>query len=198
MILSTGMTGRKELDEALNVITSKHEQVSILHCISQYPAEYSNINLLTISYLKEHYSQYTIGYSDHSIGIVVPVAAVAMGAEIIEKHITLDRNMKGTDHRGSLGPDGIRRMVRDIRNIELSLGRQDIFKSEAVEETRIKLERSIAARRLIQKGETISEVDLHLLSPGTGYRWNERDQVIGKKACEDIPADEIITTKYLA
>ncbi|HLN74988.1 MAG TPA: N-acetylneuraminate synthase family protein, partial [Prolixibacteraceae bacterium] len=86
MILSTGMTGKKELDEALEVITRYHSNVSILHCLSQYPSEYQNINLLTIQYLKEQYPQYTIGYSDHSIGILMPAVAVGLGAEIIEKH----------------------------------------------------------------------------------------------------------------
>jgi sialic acid synthase len=197
MILSTGMSGRAELDNALEIITKRHEKIAILHCLSQYPAEYSNINLHSITFLKEHYGKYTIGYSDHSIGIAVPVAAVAMGAEIIEKHITLDRKMKGSDHKGSLGPDGINRMVRDIRNIELSLGRYDLFKNDVVENTRSKLERSIAARRHIIKGTTIAEEDLHLLSPGTGYRWSQRHRVIGRVAGADIPADEIILEKYL-
>ncbi len=192
MILSTGMGGRNELDNALNVITKYHNKVSILHCLSQYPSEYSNINLNTISYLKENYSEYTIGYSDHSIGIMVPVAAVALGAEIIEKHITLDRNMKGTDHKGSLGVEGIHRMVRDIRNVEMAMGVKDLFISDVVAETRIKLERSVASVKHISKGEIIDEEMLHLLSPGDGFKWNQRNEIIGKKALVDIPADEVI------
>lgn len=192
MILSTGMGGRNELDNALNVITKYHNKVSILHCLSQYPSEYSNINLNTIPYLKENYSEYTIGYSDHSIGIMVPVAAVALGAEIIEKHITLDRNMKGTDHKGSLGVEGIHRMVRDIRNLEMAMGVKDLFISDVVAETRIKLERSVASVKNISKGEIITEGMLHLLSPGDGFKWNQRNEIIGKKALIDIPADEVI------
>jgi len=192
MILSTGMGGIPELDKALEIITKYHNSVSILHCLSQYPAEYQNLNLNTIVYLKEHYPEYTIGYSDHSVGIVIPSVAVALGAEIIEKHVTLDRNMKGTDHRSSLGIDGIRRMVRDIRNVELSMGTKEMFISESVKETRIKLERSVASKRSIMKGEIITEADLHLLSPGDGFKWIERDQVIGKAAKNDIPRDEII------
>ncbi len=192
MILSTGMGGKEELDNALEVITAYHSNVSILHCLSQYPSEYKNINLNTIPYLIREYPEYTIGYSDHSIGIVIPVAAVALGAQIIEKHITLDRNMKGTDQKGSLGTDGIWRMVRDIRNIEMSMGGKEMFVSEAVAETKIKLERSVASTRMIKKGEVIGEEDLHLLSPGDGFKWEERNKVLKKEALRDIPKDEII------
>ena len=133
IILSTGMGGPKELDDALEVITKHHDDVSILHCLSQYPSDYKNINLLTIPYLKKRYPQYTVGYSDHSIGIVIPVAAVTLGAEIIEKHITLDRNLKGTDQKGSLAIEGIYRMVRDIRNLDVSLGEEKIEIVNSVE-----------------------------------------------------------------
>ena len=197
IILSTGMAGKKELDEALSIITKYHSNISILHCLSQYPSEYQNINLLTIEYLKEQYPQYTIGYSDHSIGILMPAVAVGMGAEIIEKHITLNRNMKGTDHRGSLEPEGIWRMVRDIRNTEYAIGVKDIFISDTVLTTRVKLERSIASLRPIQAGEIISETDLHLLSPGDGYKWVDKDRIIGKRALVAIPANEIIYPQML-
>ena len=197
MILSTGMTGKKELDDALEIITKYHSNVSILHCLSQYPSEYQNINLLTIQYLKEQYPQFTIGYSDHSIGILMPAVAVGMGAEIIEKHITLDRNMKGTDHRGSLEPEGIWRMVRDIRNTEYAIGENDLFASDKVQATRVKLERSIATLRTIAAGETITENDLHLLSPGDGFKWVDRNQIIGRKATVDIPANEVIYAEML-
>jgi len=160
--------------------------------LSQYPSEYQNINLLSIQYLKEQYPQYTIGYSDHSIGILMPAVSVGMGAEIIEKHITLDRTMKGTDHRGSLEPEGIWRMVRDIRNTEYAIGEKEIFVSDKVLTTRIKLERSIATVRAIAEGETIAETDLHLLSPGDGLKWIEKDKVVGMKALVAIPANEII------
>jgi sialic acid synthase len=197
MILSTGMGGRVELDAALEVITRHHEQISILHCLSQYPSEYMNINLNTIAYLKEHYTKYTIGYSDHSVGIVIPALAVGLGAEIIEKHITLDRNMKGTDHRGSLGVEGIYRMVRDIRNVEMAMGEKAFFISDAVNETRVKLERSLATIRQVKPGDVITEDNLHMLSPGDGLKWNQRNEIIGRKALADIPADEIIYPNML-
>lgn len=192
MIISTGMAGQKELDNALAAITKHHSDVSILHCLSQYPSEYEYINLNTIPYLKEEYSKHTIGYSDHSIGIFIPVAAVAMGAEIIEKHITIDRSMKGTDQKGSLGPDGVSRMVRDIRLLDIAKGEKIMFASEAVSGARVKLERSLASNRNIAKGEMINESDLHLLSPGDGFKWSEMSALINKVANQDIPANEII------
>jgi sialic acid synthase len=192
MILSTGMTGKKELDDAIAVITRYHSNITILHCLSQYPSEYRHINLESIRFLKDHYPDYTIGYSDHSIGIVVPAVAVALGAKVIEKHITLDRNMKGTDHRGSLEPDGIWRMVRDIRNMEMALGEYGLKVSDVVAASRVKLERSVATNRDIRKGEIIQETDLHLLSPGDGFKWSEVDRIAGKKAILDISKNEII------
>jgi sialic acid synthase SpsE len=192
IILSTGMSAKKEIDEAMEVITKKHDNISILHCLSQYPAEYKNLNLRSIEYLKENYSEYTIGYSDHSIGISIPLAAVAMGAEIIEKHITIDRRLKGTDQQGSLGPDGVHRLVRDIRLLEMSLGTKDVLVSEAVKESRKKLERSIAVNKRISEGQVIKESDIHLLSPGDGVKWIDQSLIVGKVAVCDIDVNEIV------
>ncbi len=197
LIISTGMAGKKELDQALEVITSYHDQISILHCVSEYPTNPENVNLNSIAYLKKHYSDFTIGYSDHTIGISTPVAAVAMGAAIIEKHLTIDRKMKGTDQAGSLGIDGTQRMVRDIRLLELSFGKMEIFMETAVAEGKIKLERSIATNRALKSGEVLTQEDLHLLSPGNGFKWTERDEILGKKLKKDIGKNEIIYSEFL-
>ena len=197
IILSTGMAGQKELDEALDVISRHHNDITILHCVSEYPTRPENVNLNTIRYLMQHYPSHTIGFSDHTIGIATPLAAVAMGAKLIEKHITLDRRMKGTDQAGSLGPDGRARMVRDIRLFEMSLGREELFVEPAVEAARIKLERSVATKSSLQKGHVITEADLHLLSPGDGVKWADRATIIGKKINRDIPANEIIYPAHL-
>lgn len=197
IILSTGMAGKAELDNALEVITHYHDDISILHCVSQYPTHPDNLNLKTIPYLKKHYGQYTIGFSDHTIGISAPVVAVGMGAEIIEKHITIDRHMKGTDQAGSLGPDGVNRMIRDIRMAEHWLGSEDLYIDKSVAASKEKLERSIATLREMLPGEIIREKDLHMLSPGDGFKWSERDKVIGKIVSEVIPANEIIYSKHL-
>ncbi len=192
IILSTGMTGNKELDEALKVITKYHSNISILHCVSQYPTQPHNVNLNTIKFLQNNYGDYEIGYSDHTIGISAPIAAVAMGAKIIEKHVTIDRRMKGTDQAGSIGPDGVNRMIRDIRLIEKSMGVEDMFISDDVHSAKVKLERSVASKRDIKNGEVIKEEDLHLLSPGDGFKWSEREKIVGKVAKEDLLRNEII------
>ncbi|WP_026838107.1 N-acetylneuraminate synthase family protein [Gillisia sp. JM1] len=197
MILSTGMGGKEELDTALNTISKYHNNISILHCVSEYPTNPIHVNLQSISYLKSHYPDYNIGYSDHTIGISTPVAAVAMGAKIIEKHLTLDRKMKGTDQAGSLGIDGCWRMVRDIRLLELSMGLEDIFIEPAVKEAKTKLERSLAVNKYLSKGHTISEADLQLLSPGDGFKWTERNEILGKKLKKDIGTNEIIYPDFL-
>lgn len=197
IILSTGMAGKKELDEALAVITKYHDNIAILHCVSQYPTEPDNLNLLTIRYLQKHYGQYTIGFSDHTIGIAAPIVAVGMGAKIIEKHITIDRGMKGTDQKGSLGPDGVRRMVRDIRLAEHWMGTEDLYIDRSVAASKVKLERSIASNKDLEVGHTITEDDIHMLSPGDGFKWAERTQLIGKTLKTAVPKNEIIYPKYL-
>lgn len=192
IILSTGMGGKKELDEALNVITPYHSNISILHCVSQYPTFPENLNMKTITYLKKHYGQYKIGFSDHTIGIAAPVVAVGMGAEIIEKHVTIDRHMKGTDQLGSLGPDGVNRMIRDIRIAECWLGEEKLEIEPDVREARVKLERSIATNKVLQAGYVITDNDIQLLSPGDGFKWVEREKVLGKRLLRGLPANEII------
>lgn len=197
IILSTGMGGKTELDKALEIITRYHDNIAILHCVSEYPTNPANANLNSILYLQENYPRFITGYSDHTIGISTPVAAVAMGAKILEKHITIDRKMKGTDQAGSLGIDGVKRMIRDIRLLELSLGKKDLFIEPAVSKGKKKLERSIATKRVLKKGEIIEEKDLHLLSPGDGIQWSQKHIIIGKKLRKGISANEIIYPDFL-
>lgn len=197
IILSTGMASKKELDNALTVINKEHENVSILHCVSEYPTHPDHLNLKTINYLKKHYPKYKIGFSDHTIGISAPVVAVGMGAEIIEKHVTIDRNMKGTDQAGSLGPEGVLRMVRDIRIAEKWMGREEFFIDPSVEGARIKLERSIASKRKLEVGDIIKESDIHLLSPGDGVKWFDRESILDAIVLTAIPKNEIIYPQYV-
>jgi len=197
LIFSLGMAGNRELDDALEIVTKYHSNISILHCVSEYPTQYKNVNLNSIKYLQKNYSEYTIGYSDHTIGIATSVAAVSLGAKVIEKHITIDRKMKGTDQAGSLAIDGIERMVRDIRNLELSMGREELFICDDVCSAKEKLERSIATLRSLEKNHLISEKDIHLLSPGSGFKWNERNLVIGRRLKNNLLANEIINQNDL-
>ncbi len=197
IILSTGMAGPRELTEALEIITKHHRKISILYCLSEYPSPFEHINLHTITYLKSQYPDYTIGYSDHTVGIMVPIAAMALGAQIIEKHMTLNRAMKGSDHAGALGPDGVFRMMRDIRHLEEALGEETMEAHPAAEAARKKLERSIAAKRDLHPGEIISGSDIHLLSPGTGLRWRERHKLVGREMKTAVKKDELILEEHV-
>ena len=142
--------------------------------------------------MQKNYNQYVVGFSDHTIGISAPVVAVGMGAKIIEKHITIDRNMKGTDQAGSLGPEGVFRMVRDIRIAEKWAGVEDIYIDKEVISAKVKLERSIATKKPLFVGDIIKEEDLHLLSPGDGFKWSQRSEIIGKVVKDAVPKNELI------
>ena len=197
IIISTGMSNEREVDDAIEIVAKYHSNIRVLHCVSEYPTHPDNVNLLTIPYLQRRYPAFQIGYSDHTIGISAPVAAVALGAEIIEKHVTIDRRLKGSDQAGALGPDGIIRMTRDIRLLERSLGVDGILVPQGVNTARSKLERSIAAKSAIAKGTRITEEMLYLLSPGTGLRWTERARIIGATARRDVAKDELISLDSL-
>jgi sialic acid synthase len=193
IIFSTGMVGEKEIDVALNILDNKDREISILHCLSQYPAEFSNLNLLSIHKLIEKYGdRCEIGYSDHSIGWHIPLAAVAMGAKIIEKHVTLDKKMKGTDQIGSTEPHEMKELVHNIRTFEKSLGDKIVFKHESVNSASKKLERSLATNRLLHIGHVLSVDDVHMISPGDGMRWEELDKIIGKKVQRNYGKNELI------
>ncbi len=192
IILSLGMANEQILGEALDIITKQHNNISILHCVSQYPTHPDNLHMNVIKTLQQKYGQYTIGFSDHSIGISAPLVAAAMGAKVIEKHITIDRRMKGTDQMGSLGYEGLYRMMRDIRLFERYLGNPEIVIEEAVMPAKHKLERSLASKEFLKKGTVITEDMLQMLSPGDGFKWSEREQVLGKALAQDLEAHEVI------
>ena len=192
VILSSGMSNLDELRKAVEILSRTPKRIDILQCISQYPAEYANINLRSITYLKKQFPGYTIGYSDHSIGIVIPAVAVSMGATIIEKHITLSRNMKGSDHFASAEPEGLWRVVRDIRNVETAMGEDTKEFNRAVLATREKLARSLALQVGLAKGETLNESYLCMRSPGTGLTWEDRLELLGRKAIRDLAANTLV------
>lgn len=198
LILSTGMSGPQELDAALGIVTRKHDRVTILHCLSQYPADPEHLNLRTIPWMRDRYPEHRIGYSDHSQGIWAPVAAVALGAEVVEKHVTLDRCMRGSDHMGALERDGIYRWVRDTRAVEEALGEYGMERSPASDEARLKLARSVATARELEAGTHITEADLKPLSPGTGLPWPERDRVVGRWTIQDVGEHEMLTATMVA
>ena len=198
VILSTGMADEIDLNNALDIFKRNGKtNISILHCLSQYPAEYNKLNLNTIGYLKENYKDYTIGYSDHSLGTHIPVVSVALGAEIIEKHVTLDTNMKGTDHKGSANIQTFTKMVHDIRSLEFSLGDYKLQCDPSVKPSKIKLERSLAFKNSKKSGDIITVDDLHMISPGDGYKWCDRDKFIEKRVLVNVESNTLLTKNMI-
>ena len=197
IILSTGMSDLQEVSNAINVIKKAGNQnIYLLHCTTSYPCKFEDVNIKAMITLKNKFNL-PVGYSDHTPGTEVAVAAVALGAKIIEKHITLDDNMSGPDHSASLNPEEFKQMVFEIRNIEKSMG--DGIKKPTKSELSIgKLVRkSLVAKDDIIKGETIKKDMLIIKRPGTGIDPKYFNKVIGKKAKKNIKADEVISWSKL-
>lgn len=192
VVLSTGMCEMEEIEKAIDILESNGTtDISILHCNTEYPTPYNDVNLLAMNHLREHLNK-KVGYSDHTLGIEVPIAAVALGACVIEKHFTLDKTMNGPDHKASLEPQELKKMVDSIRNIEDSLG-DGIKKKTASESKNSSIARkSIVAKKVIKKGQIFTEDNITVKRPGTGIspmRWYD---VIGTVANKDYAVDELI------
>ena len=192
VILSTGMSTLEEVDEAIDVLRKNGAgYITILHCTTNYPTPFADVNLRAMLTLKDHCGC-RVGYSDHTKGINIPIAAVAMGAEVIEKHFTLDRNMEGPDHKASLEPDELKAMVEGIRAVEIAMGSGIKEPSLPEKKNMDVVRKSIAAKRNIKLGEAFSEENLTTKRPGTGLSpmlWN---MVIGKTAIRNFAEDELI------
>ena len=194
VILSTGMCEMQDIEAALKVLTDNglsKDKISILHCNTEYPTPFKDVNLLAMNELKERFGV-RVGYSDHTKGIEVPIAAVALGAEIIEKHFTLDRNMEGPDHKASLEPDELKAMVSAIRNIELALGDGHKTVSESERKNIAVARKSIVAAKDIKAGEVFSENNLAVKRPGNGISPMDWEKVIGQTAKKDFVEDQLI------
>lgn len=194
VILSTGMSELPEIEAAMNVIEAggiPRADISLLHCNTQYPTPMRDVNLRAMEQLRSLHPG-MVGYSDHTTGIEVPVAAVAMGAEIIEKHFTLDKSLPGPDHRASLDTAELRAMVNAIRNIELAIGDGEKHVSDS-ERPNIEIARkSIIAARDIKAGEILTEENLTVKRPGNGISPMRWDEVVGSRAIRDFKADHLI------
>ena len=192
VILSTGMCNMDEVEECVNVLKKNGtENITLLQCNTQYPTEYQDANILGMLTLKNKFGV-KVGYSDHTRGIVVPVAAVALGAEVIEKHFTLDQNMEGPDHKASLNPYELREMIEAIRNTEVALGSGNKVPSKSEMANKTVARKSIVAKREIKMGEVFSGENLTTKRPGNGItpmKWNE---VLGKRAIRNFKEDELI------
>lgn len=189
VILSTGMSTIDEIKDALAIL--KDCKVSLLHANTEYPTPPCDANLSAITTLKEEFNL-PIGYSDHTLGIEAPIAAVALGAEVIEKHFTLDKNMSGPDHKASLEPDELKTMVNAIRKTELMLG-NGIKKPSQSELKNMSIARkSIIAKIPIKKGEIFTENNLCVKRPGNGISPMKWDEIIGTAAQKDYEEDDLI------
>ncbi len=198
MIISTGMARIGEVEEALTAIEEVNPNIEkvLLHCTTNYPCPYKEVNLKAMLTLKETF-KLPVGYSDHTLDIEVPIAAVALGAKVIEKHFTLDRNLPGPDHKASLEPNELKAMVKAIRNIERALG-DGIKKPNESEIEIMKVTRkSLVAGKYMKEGHILTEKDLEIKRPGTGIQPKDIDKVVGLKINRDIKKDEVITWNML-
>lgn len=194
VILSTGMSTMEEIEAAIAVLTKfgvQKDQITVLHCNTEYPTPMSDVNLAAMQDIRRRLG-ITVGYSDHTQGIEVPIAAVALGAEIIEKHFTLNRTLPGPDHKASLEPAELVGMVSAIRNIEEAIGNG--YKAVSVSESKNKViaRKSIVAAKNICKGEIFTEDNLTVKRPGNGVSPMQWETVIGQKAIRDFEEDELI------
>lgn len=194
VILSTGMATLGEIEAALTLLEqsgTRRDQITVLHCTTEYPAPMAEVNLRAMLAIREAFGV-AVGYSDHTPGIEVATAAVALGAAVIEKHFTLDRTLPGPDHKASLEPAELSAMVKAIRNIELALG--DGIKRPTESEAKNKpiARKSLVAAQAIRAGEVFSEANLTVKRPGSGVSPMCWDRVLGRKAPRDFAADELI------
>ena len=191
VIISTGMCSMTEINDAIKVVEefgTKRENITVLHCNTEYPTPMQDVHLLAMNAIRNEF-KVKVGYSDHTLGIEVPIAAVALGATVIEKHFTLDRNMVGPDHAASLEPDELIQMVKSIRNIELALG-SAVKQASASELKNINIARkSIHLAADLKAGHIIAETDLVMKRPGDGISPMQMKHVVGKCIKRDLQAD---------
>ncbi|MFD2044935.1 N-acetylneuraminate synthase [Ornithinibacillus salinisoli] len=192
VIISTGMATLGEIENAINILKNYGTtDITVLHCNTEYPTPMKDVNLTAMNTIK-HGLKVNVGYSDHTLGIEVPIAAVALGATVIEKHFTLDKEMDGPDHRASLEPKELKAMITGIRNIEKALG--DGMKKPSESEIKNKdiVRKSIVAGCEIKKGQLFSEANLDIKRPGNGISPISWDEVLGKTAKRNFYEDELI------
>lgn len=194
IVMSTGMATLQEVKDALKVLVENgvpKENITILHCNTEYPTPMQDVNLTAMNTIGRELGV-DIGYSDHTLGIEIPIAAVALGATVIEKHFTLDRNLDGPDHAASLEPDELKNMVSAIRNIELALGNGVKEPSESEQKNISIARKSIVASSEIKIGEVFSEDNITVKRPGTGVSPMKWHEVLGQKASKNYKIDENI------
>ena len=194
IVLATGMSDLYEIKKAISVIEKAgSNKICILHCISIYPTESSSINLNNILGLREVFSKYPIGFSDHSLGCEMPIASVSLGAAMIEKHFTLDKTKIGMDNQMAMEPDEMKVMINQCRNVHTGLGNKDRIVSESEMEQRKKMRRSIVVTHDMKAGTIFQPEDLDMKRPGTGIPPENAQELIGKKLKINIDKDSLIS-----
>jgi N,N'-diacetyllegionaminate synthase len=194
IVMSTGMSTLEEVQTALDILMEngvKKQDIIVLHCNTEYPTPMEDVNLKAMITMREKLDV-KVGYSDHSLGIEVPVAAVALGAKVVEKHFTLDKTMDGPDHRASLEPRELKDMVKAIRNIEKAMGSGEKVPSASEKKNIAIARKSIVAAKNIHKGERLTEDNLTVKRPGEGISPMRWDEIIGSIAKKDYLTDELI------
>lgn len=195
VVLSTGMSTLPEIEFALNVLTNsgtKKDSITVLHCNTEYPTPFNDVNLNAMITIRDTF-KVKIGYSDHTPGIEIPIAAVALGAKVIEKHFTISKQLDGPDHKASIEPDELTAMIQSIRNVEKALGNGIKQPSESEKKNINIARKSIVAAKPIKEGETFTENNITVKRPGNGINPSQWDEIIGKKAKKNFDPEDFIS-----
>jgi N-acetylneuraminate synthase len=197
VVISTGMATLAEIEQAVETVRAEgNEQIVLLHCVSIYPPEYDTIHLRNMATLQQAFDV-PVGFSDHTLGTAIPLAAIAIGACVIEKHFTLDQEMEGWDHAISANPAQLQTIAAEGRNIFSALGGDRRMVSAAEMEKRKKFRRSLVARHKLDRGHLLTEADLDAKRPGTGISPNEIAYVLGRRLTSDLAADQVLHWEHL-
>jgi len=197
VFLSTGACTLAEVHMAVDVFAERNIPLVIMHCVAGYPTEYENINLSLITTLKKEFQDYIIGYSGHDNGILVPSLAYMLGARVFEKHFTLNHSWKGTDHKFSLEPEGLRRQIRDIHRVSVCMGSPKKVIQPFEMDARKKMGKSLYASKELKAGSIITKDDIVIKSPGGGLEPYYFDSLLGKSINKDIEEEELLRLEFL-
>jgi len=195
IMISTGMAASlRDIYKAVKFLMGFIEpaKIYIMACVSSYPTPDAEADIMRVKTLKDYFPGHVIGYSDHTVGIKGGPLAVALGATVVERHVTLDRMQKGSDHLGALGPEGMFKYARDVKATVKMLGNGEFKLTPSIAEKAMRIGRSLAVKKDLPKGHVLKESDLIMVSPGTGYPWSKKDDFIGKPLKKDIKKNQLL------
>lgn len=197
MFISTGAASLEEIKIAYESVSAHNDKICLMHCTAGYPTEYHDLNLRAITTLKKEFPEAIIGYSGHDNGILASVVAYLLGATVVEKHFTLNRSWKGTDHKFSLEPEGLRKQVRDLRRVDISLGDGKKVVCDFEKDAKVKMGKGIYTSRKLKAGSVLTLDDIVFKSPGNGLPPYRVKEIIGKKLKVDMEEETIISLEHL-